>query len=113
MQRRLQMRAAGGIGLGTSGGELCRQRVDRAAHLVELADVHRIELRDLKAAAAALGDQALPVQQMQRVGHRLARDAELFGEFVLPDALSRRQGAVDDCFQNPPIDLVDQVGERV
>jgi len=36
---------------------------------------------------------------MQRVTDRLARHAELFGEFVLPDAVPRRQRAVGDPFQ--------------
>ena len=72
-----------------------------------------IEPRDLKAAAAAFGDQALPVQQMQRVRNRLARHAEPLGQLVLADAMPRRQRAVDDRFQDPRIDLVDQVRERV
>ena len=72
-----------------------------------------IEPGDLKAAAAAFGDEALPVQQMQRVGNRLARHAELFGQLVLPDAMSRRQRAVGDRLEDPGIDLVDQVGERI
>ena len=53
------------------------------------------------------------MQQMQRVADRLARNAELFREFVLPDAMPRRQGAVGDGLENPLIDLVDQVRERV
>ena len=60
-----------------------------------------------------VGNQPLPVQQMQRVADRLARDAELFGELVLPDAVPRRQGAIDDAVENPRIDLVDQVRGRV
>ena len=47
----------------------------------------RVERGNLKAAAAALGDETLPVQQMQRVRNRLARDAELVGKLVLPDAM--------------------------
>ena len=113
LQRRLQLRAPGSVGLDPPGGKPRRQRVDRAAHLVELADARRIELGDLKAAAAALGDEALPVQQMQRVGNRLARHAELLGELVLPDAMSRRQRAVGDRLEDPRIDLIDQVGERI
>ena len=112
-QRRLQIRARGRVGLDAPGGELCRQRIDGAAHLIELANPHRIELRHLKTLAAAFGDQALPVQQMQRVADRLARDAELFGELVLPDAVSWRQRAVDDAVEDPRIDLVDQVRGRV
>ena len=73
----------------------------------------RIELRDLKTPAAAFGHQALPVQQMQRVGHGLARHAELFREFVLPDAMSGRQRPVDNGLENPRIGLVDQIGERI
>ena len=113
LQRRFQRRAPGRVGLDPSGGKPRRQRVDGAADLVELADTRRIELGDLKAAAAALGHQALPVQQMQRVGNRLARYAKLLGELVLGDALPRRQRAVDDRLEDPGIDLVDQVGERI
>src|SRR5207302_7161261 len=113
VESRLQRRAAADLGLGPRGGEPGRQRVDRATHLIELADTRRIERGDLKAAAAALGHQALPVQQMQRVGNRLARHAELLGEFVLGDALPRRQRAVDDRLEDSRIDLVDQVGERI
>ena len=99
--------------LGPSGGEPRGQRVDGAAHFVELADALRIEPGDFKAAAAAFGDQPLPVQQMQRVRHRLARDAELLRQLVLPDAVPRRQRAVDDRLEDPGIDLIDQVGERI
>ena len=113
LQRGLEPRASGSVGPGAPGREPRRQRVDGAAHFVELADAQGIEPRHLKTPAAAFGDQALPVQQMQRVGNRLARDPELFGEFVLPDAMPRRQRAVDDGFEDPRIDLVDQVGERV
>ena len=70
-----------------SGCQPCGQRVDGAAHLVELADALRVEPGDFEAAAAAFGDEPLPVQQMQRVGHRLARYAELFRQLVLPDAM--------------------------
>jgi hypothetical protein len=34
------------------------------------------------------------VQQVQRMGHRLARDAEPIGQFVLGNALSGQQGAM-------------------
>ena len=34
------------------------------------------------------GEKALPVQKMQRMRHRLARNAELLGELILGDALS-------------------------
>ena len=112
-QRRLELRASRRVGLDPPGGEPCGQRVDGAAHLVELADPRRVELGDLKTPAAAFGDQPLPVQQMQRVGHRLARDAELFGQLVLPDAMPGRQRTVDDRLEDPRIDLVDQVRERV
>ena len=113
LQRRLELRAPGRVGPGAPGREPRRQRVDGAAHLVELADARRIEPGDLKAAAAAFGDQPLPVQQMQRMGDRLARYAELLGQLVLPDAMPRRQRAVDDRLEDPGIDLVDQVGERI
>jgi len=46
-------------------------------------DAPGIQLRDFKALAAAFGDQALPVQQMQRVGDGLARHPELFRKFAL------------------------------
>ena len=113
LQRGLELRASRSIGLGPSGREPRRQRVDGAAHLVELADALRIEPGDFKAAAAAFGDESLPVQQMQRMGHRLARDAELFRQLVLPDAMSRRQRTVGDRLEDPGIDLIDQVGERI
>ena len=113
LQRGLELRASRCVGPDSSGGEPCCQRVDGAAHLVELADALRIEPGDFKAAAAAFGDEPLPVQQMQRMGHRLARDAELFRQLVLPDAMPGRQRTVDDRLEDPGIDLVDQVGERV
>ena len=113
LQRRLELRASRSIGLGPSGRELCCQRVDGAAHLVELADALRVEPGDFKAAAAAFGDEPLPVQQMQRMRHRLARYAELFRQLVLPDAMPGRQRTVGDRLEDPGIDLVDQVGERI
>ena len=79
----------------------------------ELADPLGVEPGNLEAAAAALGDEALPVQQMQRVGHRLARYAELFCQLVLPDAMPGRQRAIGDRLEDPDIDLLDQVGERI
>ena len=53
------------------------------------------------------------MQQVQRVRDRLARYAELFRKLVLPDAMSRRQRAVDDRLEDPGVDLIDQVGERI
>jgi hypothetical protein len=44
---------------------------------------------------------------------RLARHAEPVGQLVLTDALAGAQCAVGDRFQDPRIDLVDQVRERV
>ena len=93
-------------------GKPGRQRIDRAAHFVKLANALGIELRDFEARAAAFGEQALPVQQMQRVRNGLARDAELFSKFILTDALSRRQRAVDDGFEKARIDLIDQIWRR-
>ncbi len=113
VQRRLQIRAPGSIDLAASGRQPGRQRIDGAAHLVELADPQRIELRDFKTLAAAFGDQALAMQQMQGVADRLPGDSEFFRKLVLPDAMSRRQCAVGDGLENPRIDLIDQVGERV
>src|SRR5882757_2048310 len=107
------MRAPRGVNLDAPGREPCRQRVDRAAYLIELADAQGIELRNLKALAAAFGDQTLPVQQMQRVGDRLARHPELFRKFALPDAVPRWQRAVRDRLKDPRVDLIDQVGGRV
>ena len=112
-QRRLKLRAPGCVGLDPCRRELGRERVDRAAHFIELADTFRIELDDFKAATAALGDQALPVQQMQRMGNRLARHPEFFGEFVLPNAMPWRQRAVGDRLQNTRVDLIDQVRKRI
>src|SRR5437868_3766302 len=111
--RRLKLRAPGCVGLDPCRRELGRERVDRAAHFIELADTFRIELDDFKAATAALGDQALPVQQMQRMGNRLARHPEFFGEFVLPNAMPWRQRAVGDRLQNTRVDLIDQVRKRI
>jgi hypothetical protein len=53
------------------------------------------------------------VQQVQRVRDRLARYAELFRKLVLPDPMPRRQRAVGDRLQDPGIDLIDQVRERI
>ena len=53
------------------------------------------------------------MQQMQRVGHRLARHAQLLGEFVLADAMPGRQRAVDNGLENPRVGLVDQIGKRI
>jgi len=49
------------------------------------------------------------MEEMQRVADRLARDAELFGELVLPDAMPRRQAEIDDALHKPLINLIDQV----
>src|SRR5262249_36510689 len=113
LQRRLQPHASGRIAFHTFSRQPCRQRVDRAADLVKRTDACGIELRDLKAAPAALGHETLPMQQMQRMRHRLARHAELVRKFVLPDALTGLQGTVGDRLQDACIDLVDQIGERV
>ena len=53
------------------------------------------------------------MQQMQCVRNRLARDAELVRKLVLPDAMPRRQRAVGDRLEDPGVDLIDQVGERI
>src|SRR5882672_10143322 len=108
-QRGLQMRAPRRVNLDPRGREPSRQRVDRAAYLIELTDAPGIELRDFKTLAAAFGDQALPVQQMQRVGDGLTRHPELFRKLVLPDAVPRWQRAVRDGLKDPRIDLIDQV----
>ncbi len=113
LQRGLELRASRSIGPGTSSGEPRGQCVDGAAHLVELADALRIEPGDFKASAAAFGDQSLPVQQMQRMGYRLARNAKFLRQFVLPDAMAGRQRTVGDRLEDSGIDLVDQVGERI
>src|SRR5262249_32388408 len=91
-------------------GKFCGEPIERAAHFIELADALGIELGDFKAAAAAFGEQALPVQQMQRVRHRLARHAELVRKLVLGDALSGKQGAIDDGLENPRKNLFGQIG---
>jgi len=53
------------------------------------------------------------MQQMQRMRHRLARDAELFGKLVLADAMAGRQRAVGDRLENPRVDLVAEIGKRI
>jgi hypothetical protein len=50
---------------------------------------------------------------MQRMRHRLARYAEPFRKFVLPDAMPGRQRTIGDRLEDPGIDLLDQVGERL
>src|SRR5262249_39416845 len=111
VQRMFELRASGGVGLDALCGKLCRQRIDRAAYLIELADALWIELGHLKTGATALGDQALPMEQVQRVRDRLARYAEPFRKLVLADALAWQQRAVGDRLEYPGIDLVDQVRE--
>ena len=112
-QRRLEPCAAARVGPGAHGGQPGCQRVNGATDFVELADALGIEPDHFKAAAAAFGDEALPVQQMQRMRYRLARHAKPGGELVLADALAGRQRAVDDRLENPRVNLVDQIGERV
>src|SRR5688500_12833871 len=113
LQRGLELRTPGGVDPDASGREPGRQRVDCTAHFVELPDAFGIQLRDLKASAAAFGDQALPMQEMQRMGDRLARYTKLFGELVLADAMPGRQRAVDNGPQDPGVGLINQVGERL
>ncbi len=79
-ERRFQPGPAGRVIAHAFGRKPGGQRIDGATHFVKLADARRIELGNLEAALAALGDETLPVQQMQRVRHRLARDAEPVGE---------------------------------
>ena len=95
-----------------AGTVVARHEIDYVRP-VDYGDPLRIELGDLKALAAAFGDQALTVQQMQRVGNRLARYAELLRKLVLANTMPRRQRTVDDSGQNPLVDLVDQVGKRI
>ena len=90
-------------------GKACRESIDGTTHLVELTNPHRIELGDLKALAAAFGDQSLLVQQMQRVADRLAGDAKSLGKLILPDAVPGRQRTVDNAVEDSTIDLMDQV----
>ena len=84
------MRAPRRVGLDAPGREPRRQRVDGAAHFIELTDAQGIEPGDFKTLAAAFGDQPLPVQQMQRMRDRLPRHPELFRELIRPDAMPRR-----------------------
>ena len=100
MQRSLELRATGGIGLHAARGEPRRERIDRAAYLIELADARGIEPRHFKAAAAALGDEALPVQQVQRMARpagatRPSRSASSFCRMRWPGS----RLAVDDGFR--------------
>jgi hypothetical protein len=53
------------------------------------------------------------MQQVQRVGHRLARHTELFGKLALADAVAGRQGAVNNGRQDAGISLIDQVWKRL
>src|ERR1700728_433791 len=107
------MGTPGRIGVAACGREPGRLRIDGAAHLIELANARGIELRDFETLAAAVGNQTLAIQQVQRVAERLARDPKLFRELVLPNAVARRQGAVGVCLENPRSDLIDQVRQRL
>ncbi len=71
------------------GGELRGERVERAAHFVDVRDPARVERRDEDAAAGRIEHEAVLLQQAQRLQHRLARDREALGEVFLRDARAR------------------------
>ena len=76
-----------------AGGEAGGQRVERAAHLVDLGDPGGVERRDQHAAAGRVDDEAVLLEQAQRLQHRLARHGQL-ARRCLPASAARRARAM-------------------
>ena len=95
--------------LNSLGGEAGGEPVERAADLIEVAHAARLDRRDRQSPLADFDRQALPLQQLECMAHRLARHRKPFGHFLLRQPFARRQRAVGDGIHQSEVDLLDQV----
>ena len=91
-------------GAGDAGGVCLRceargEAIDGFAKLIQLHDTERLERHDTKTFGTGFLDEALTLQQVQRVADGLARDVEAVGKLCLADALAGRERAVCDRLQ--------------
>ena len=81
-------------------------------HVKPEAEIYRLclERRHLQAAASGIDDEAVLLEQTQRLQHRLARDSERRSDLLLGEPRAGRQLPVADGVQQPLVDLFGQVG---
>jgi len=92
------------------GGEPRCQRIEGAAHLVGVDDGLGVERCHAQAAARRVFDEAVFLQQAQRLQHGLARNRQPRCQFFLRDAFARREGAAADGDLQRAVRLIDEIG---
>ena len=102
-QRRIERRAA-------CRGQARGQRVDRAAHFVDLGDLVGVERGDDDAAAGRVVHQAVLLQQAQRLQHRLPRHRQLLGDLFLRQPRAGRERSLTYRVEQGAIDALDEIG---
>jgi hypothetical protein len=60
-----------------------------------------------------LDNESLPLQELKRVTHRLARDAQPIRNLFLGQPLARSQYAFGDSVDQPTVNLLDEVGKKM
>lgn len=85
-----------------------RERLDRRAELVDGMEQPLVDRRDGEAAAAAGADEALRLQDQERVVNRLARNLQPLRHVRLRQPLAGAQAAVANRIEQGGIGLVDQ-----
>ena len=81
---------------GTLGGEAGSHTLEGGAQHVEVTEVVEVVRADGGAAIRARLDEAVGLEDEQRLAHRSAGDAELAGELLLLQPLARREPPIHD-----------------
>ena len=102
--------SAGSSAAPAFGRQARGQRVDRAAHFVDLGDLVRVERGDDDAAAGRVVHQAVLLQQAQRLQHRLARDRQLLGDLFLRQPGAGRERSLTYRIEQRAVDALDEIG---
>ena len=89
------------------------QRVERSAHLVDLAHALHVQRRHLHPAAWRVLHETVVLELAQRLQHRLARHRHLRRNVFLRQPLAGGQRAVADGAQQHAVDLIHAVGRAV
>ena len=80
-----------------------------AADLVEIPHLGWLDRRHRQSSLADLDGQPLPLEQLQGVADRLARNRKPLGDLLLRESLARGKRAIGDGVDQPQMDLLDQV----
>src|SRR5690606_27891481 len=85
----------------TLRGETERHRLEDLPDLIEVGEISCGELPDDRPGARAQLDQALAVEQLQRVSHRYPTHTELGGQIPFGQLAARWAGSVEDRVAQP------------